>query len=245
MNKKMKSVMLAPSELVSFDDPRIKYPMLMSIKYDGNRCLCFPNGHLYTRSLKDQPNKNLPVKFAKLLEISKRKDLVFDLEIFSPGLEFHELQSIVRSHNAFIPEHVNPYVFDVLTFKRWESGVHVPFIERYRHYMDIASQDLEAFWPVIQHQVVTPEEAEHLYIEAIELGHEGVMLKSMTCMYKHGRATLNEGTFFKFKDWALAKARIIGFVQRRAMKPEVRDGVRVKDRAGFLERTHKQRTSFL
>lgn len=237
---KMKTVMLAPNEQITFNDPRIKYPMLLSPKYDGNRCLVFPDGRLLSRSLKDQPNKNLSLKFMKLTNIAMSLDLVFDLEIYSPELEFSELQAIVRSHNAPIPDHVNPYVFDVLTFTRWESGVHVPFFDRYKHYMDIASENPEAFIPVIQHKVFSAEEAEKGFITCVELGYEGVMLKSMTSMYKHGRATLNEGTFFKFKDWALAQARVVGFVQRRAMKPDVKDGERTRDRGGFLERTHKQ-----
>ena len=50
--------------------------------------------------------------------------------------------------------------------------------------------------------------------EFLEIGAEGVMLRSPTGPYKQGRSTLKEGYLLKVKQFTDAEARVIGFDEK-------------------------------
>jgi hypothetical protein len=51
--------------------------------------------------------------------------------------------------------------------------------------------------------------------------HEGFILRNANSQYKHGRATVKERTFFKFKYLDTLDAKIIGYFPRRELKTGV------------------------
>lgn len=57
-------------------------------------------------------------------------------------------------------------------------------------------------------------EVETFEDEILDLGFEGVMLRSPDAPYKHGRATLREGYLMKLKRFTDAEFKVIGFVER-------------------------------
>ena len=75
MKPKIFKPQLAPNDKIELAD--IKYPLLASTKLDGYRCI-FYKGEMFTRSLKQVPNKQLKEKFAELIEYSKENNLILD-----------------------------------------------------------------------------------------------------------------------------------------------------------------------
>lgn len=237
---KQRSVMLAPNQAVPWDSRFIAYPMYASCKYDGNRLL-IKNGEILSRTLKPWANKFLPNHLKDLVNLSQEHKLVFDAEFYSHKITFQEIQSVVRSFHSPIPIHMNAYVFDMLTLDEWETGTEPIFSKR----IDRLNEFLKTFSPdqtirVEQILVNSPQEAKEIYGEMLAEGYEGVMLRHPKSKYRHGRATLNQGDIFKFKEFVTVDAKIIGYEQKRRMKPEFQTGDRTRDVMGYLERSHKQ-----
>lgn len=61
----------------------------------------------------------------------------------------------------------------------------------------------------------TPAEVEAFEKEALQLGYEGIVLKSPDGLYKHGRSTLKSQQFLRVKRFVTAEIRITGFVERQ------------------------------
>jgi DNA ligase-1 len=63
---------------------------------------------------------------------------------------------------------------------------------------------------VPQYLVATPEHLANTLTLALELGYEGLILRSPHAPYKYGRSTLNQGWMLKLKEFLDAEAEIIG-----------------------------------
>lgn len=242
----MKSVLLAPNEQLDFDDPRIKYPMLGSLKFDGTRCICV-DGELLSRSMKPQKNPNLPEALAELVAISRNRRLVFDFELYDHTLPNHGAHtSILASHEADIPDSMRCHIFDAMSLDEWERVGHdfepMPFAKRQAMYREIVREHPslkgnDRYVAVEQVEVSSAVEARDLFEVAVEEEYEGIMLRCPNAGYKHGRATHNEGLIFKFKQFETVDGRIIEVVQRRRLK----DGIeRTQTPTGHTERVHRK-----
>lgn len=232
----IKSVLLAPNEQLRFDDPRIRYPMLSSVKFDGTRCICI-DGELYTRNMKPQKNKNLPKHLASLIAVSKQDGLVFDMELYDHTLGSHaDHTSILASHDKPIPETMCAHYFDVIPLKQWRGTALYDegFGERHKRVTDLAFGE-PWLQPVFHRYVRDPVSAHLEFVDALKNGYEGVMLRCPKALYKHGRATVKEGIIFKFKAFETLDGHITKVIQRRKMK----DGVeRTLTPTGHMERVH-------
>ena len=230
-----KSVMKGPNEIVPFDHPAIHYPQLASQKFDGFRLLNLCGESLLSPALKPFPNGNMASHLAPLLAYCKRNRIVTDGEFWSPFLTFQELQSIVRSHNKPIPEHIRYYIFDMMTESEWDNEDEAPFINRYLEYKQTLHFDCVV--AVEQYHVTTPDEASAWFDAAIANSQEGIILRQHNARYKHGRTTLNQDGMWKFKEFQTHDAVVVGFEQAEVM----RDGIeRTTDAQGKLERTYRQ-----
>jgi DNA ligase-1 len=79
--------------------------------------------------------------------------------------------------------------------------------------------------------------AEAFFNAQLEAGQEGIILRSPTAKYKHGRTTLRQDGMWKFKEFMTQDAVIVGIEQGEKMI----DGIdRDVDAQGKLERTYKQ-----
>ena len=233
-----KSVMLAPNRQLAVDDPAIPYPMMASRKLDGIRLL-IKGGKLLSRSLKPQPNIQLKAMLLPLLEYCASEDLVLDGEVYSHEHAFSDHGSLMRSHDKPFPLPFSFWPFDAMREYEWERSSAGTFIERLDLVDYICDEGFPRVGKINQMLVRCSSSAAMLYDAWLAEGYEGMMLKSPSSLYKHGRATVNEGTFFKFKQWTKERATIIGFIERRQMV-EGASGSRGETPTGHLERVHRQ-----
>lgn len=230
----IKSVLLAPNEQLDFDDPRIRYPMLGSVKFDGTRCICVA-GELFSRNMKPQKNRNLPWHLAPLIDYCRRHKMVADMELYDHTLGAHaDHTSILASHDKPIPDTMTAHYFDMLTLEEWTSGDAAPFKDRLDRVMDLAFG--EPWLQSVTHRVLAhSQDARFTFADAVGQGFEGLMLRCPNARYKHGRATINEGIIFKFKAFETLDGEIIEVIQRRKMKEGVE---RTLTPTGHMERVH-------
>ena len=236
MSIQIKSVMKGPNEIVSFDHPYIHYPQYASQKYDGFRLLNLCGEHLLSPALKPFPNIRLSSHLRTLFQQCQNERLVTDGEIWSPKLSFNELQSIVRSQNAEIPDHVGYYIFDMLTEEEWNNGTEPMFAKRYTEYRGRLAGH-EHIVTVEQRFITDWQEAGRCFDAALDAGQEGIILRSQSAKYKHGRCTLKQDGMWKFKEFATQDGVIIDIEQQMKLKEGV---TRTTNAIGHLERRYEQ-----
>lgn len=235
-----KSVLLAPNQQIEFDDPRVRYPALGSLKFDGTRCICVA-GELLSRSMKPQKNENLPDALGDLVKLSREHGLVFDFELYDHTLPNHGAHtSILAAHSKPIPDSMVCHIFDMLTIDEWEGKEdHRTFARRaaeYRNQLDNSGLlRFERYEAVEQVGIESADDARRLFDISIEDGFEGVMLRCPDARYKHGRSTINEGLILKFKDFHTVDGVIVEVVQRRKLKEGIE---RTETLTGHMERVH-------
>lgn len=172
--------MFRPMLAVNCELESLKYPVLCTFKYDGIRCV-IKDGQALSRKLKPIPNNHVR---EKMEDINCEYDL--DGEIICQG-GFNSIQSAVMREDgrpAF-----TFYVFDVI--------VNLPYVDR----MDILRRlDLPIFCQkVLPTKICSFEELRGYEEAAVDLGYEGVMMRTPYGPYKYGRSTLREGYLLKLK----------------------------------------------
>lgn len=240
----VKSVLLAPNQQIDFADPRIRYPVLGSLKFDGTRGICM-GGDLLTRSMKPQKNQNLPEALKGMIEVAKGRRLVFDFELFDSQASGHgDHTSVLASHEAPIPDSMQCYIFDVMSMDEWgriqDGKRHTPFRERVEIYHTLKKTHpllaKDDRYVAVEQVPIEDHRTANLFFEvAVEEGYEGIMLRCPHAPYKHGRATHKEGVIFKFKQFETIDGQIIEVIQRRKLK----EGIdRTETPTGHMERVH-------
>ena len=232
----IKTCMKGPNEVVPFDHPAIRYPQLASTKMDGFRLINLCGEHLLSPALKPFPNMGMTRHLESFLNFCRHNRIVTDGEFWSPTLTFQQLQSIVRSQHAPIPDDLKYHVFDMMTEHEWDNDFEGEFLNRYLNY----SQTLQGFEnvvPVEQWQVNSAAEAETFFNGQLENGQEGMILRQPQARYKHGRTTLKQDGMWKFKEFLTHDAVIVGMEQGEKMRADLERGT---DVLGRLERTYRQ-----
>ncbi|MBN2458912.1 ATP-dependent DNA ligase [Candidatus Woesearchaeota archaeon] len=174
-------------------------PAAFEYKYDGFRMQLHkkPSGavHIFTRRL-DEVTKQFPEVVEYTKELVKAKEFILDAEAvgYEPKsgkyLPFQAIsQRIKRKYDIGkiakdYPVEVN--VFDIIQFEG-KSMLATPFIERRKLIEKIISQHPKKL--ILAKQIVTDslKEAEAFYKEALKVGEEGVMAKSLRGAYQPGR----------------------------------------------------------
>src|ERR1019366_3706125 len=194
----LKPVMKGSNEIVPFDHPYIQYPQLASTKMDGFRLLNLCGEKLLSPALKPFPNNNMTEHLGELLNFCLKHRIVTDGEFWSPVLTFQQLQSLVRSHDKSLNDlEIKYYIFDAMTEEEWDNNLEKPFIARYLNY----KQTLAGFPNVVlveQQHVTSAAAAQALFDQHNEQGHEGIILRQHSALYKHGRCTLKQDGMWKF-----------------------------------------------
>jgi DNA ligase-1 len=172
---------------------RLPYPLLASPKLDGVRALV-RGGVVLSRSLKPIPNKRLQLKFGR------------------PELEGYDGELIVGnpwSHTVY-----NDTIREVMTIDGPCTADYYVFD---RHDMDDAYHNrlksLEAHSSVYRlEHVLIISKGQLLTFEAeqLDIGYEGIILRSLLGKYKYGRSTLKEAGLIKLKRFSDSEAEIIG-----------------------------------
>ncbi len=241
----MAGCMLAPNEAVAADE--VKYPLLVSEKLDGVRCLVI-DGVVYSRNLKPMRGM-LQDHFEDLCRFSKENSIVLDGELYMPAKDFGSFMSVVTDTDKPVPAEMALMAFDALPASSWQVGKAFNYsFEGRSTYLGLHAESFTAKSekPLLrvlpQLLVTTPADLEKELERALNAGFEGLIARSPDSPYKFGRGTLNEGYIYKFKEWVTEDAVIVGFVQGTQMKESVRTGDRTRDKLGYLERTSKAET---
>ena len=181
----------------------LQYPLLVSPKLDGIRCLIHPTLGPVSRTLKPIPNK-----FIREYLYSQSKWKYLDGELIigqatAPDV-FKKTQSGVMSHDGepdfkyFVFDHFDTFTMQCAYHMRLGDLNNQPYLSPRIH--------------VLQHDMITCPEHLERYVTVHTLqGYEGVMLRSLGGKYKCGRATFKEATFYKLKPLKDGEAKITGY----------------------------------
>lgn len=181
------------------DDPHtLRYPLLVSPKLDGVRCLII-NGQVFSRNMKLIPNEvirdilgGLPPMDGELIVGDPKAKDVFQ----------RTMSEVMRRDGA---PHFRFWVFDALT------RAPTPFSERLelaKSYAGSCGKNVQ----LVGHKLVkTAEQLLEYEAQMLLAGYEGVMVRDPAGPYKQGRSTLREGWLLKLKRFEDSEAEILGF----------------------------------
>jgi DNA ligase-1 len=209
------------------DLKKVEYPVLVSPKLDGIRCIIL-NGVAYSRTLKRIPNlyvqdycSNLPNGLDGELIVGNPTD---------PNV-FNITQSGVMS------EHGKPdftfHVFDMYSNTN----------EQFKNRFENACAKLTVFSgrennkciKVLHFKIENAVQLQECADYYVGLGYEGVMIRSLDGPYKFGRSTEKQGYLLKYKPFQDADAIIIGVEELMHNNNEA-----IEDKFGRTKRTsHK------
>ena len=202
------------------DTAALRYPVLVSTKLDGIRCLVI-DGVACSRNLK--PIRNAYVQQC----IGKPEYNGLDGELIV-GDVFAE--DCYRQTNSGVMSADGQPDFKFHVFDRFDMpGYH--FRTRFEQIPNLPFVEIVPHWEV-------ENEAELLEVEAelLAKGAEGVMVRRITGSYKMGRSTLKQGILGKLKRFSDAEYKVVGFVERMHNGNEA-----TVNALGHIERsTHKE-----
>lgn len=184
------------------DANKLIYPLLASPKLDGVRAIV-RNGVVLSRSLKPIPNKHVQRLFSRLEH--------WDGELIigpqnSPTVYRDTVSGVMRENDE--PE---------VTFCAFDH-VEIPMANFEARLMVLKRQFGEqpknlpvALLP--QYTAHAPAGLLDLEREHLELGYEGLILRSPQGMYKYGRSTAREGYLLKLKRFLDSEAEVLEVVE--------------------------------
>jgi DNA ligase-1 len=201
----------------------VKFPALLSPKLDGIRCLII-DGVPHSRNLKYIPNRHI---FDTLVDL-QLPPLDGELIVGNP-----KAADCYRTTNSGVMRRDGEpdwayYVFDIV-----EGGV---FADRLRRAKAAVQAVGHKRLRIVPH-IATHDTEKLLSFESQMLiaGYEGIMGRSLTGPYKHGRATMKEGHLWKLKRFVDSEYRVIGIVEQMHNANEA-----TRDALGRTKRTsHK------
>lgn len=177
---------------------KLRFPLLASPKLDGVRAVV-REGVVYSRSNKPIPNAWVQSKLKHLEH--------FDGELIvgepTSKTVYRDTVSHVMAHDK---EHFDLrfFVFDHI------EATSLEYTGRARK---IKADNASIF--KLEQRLVTDLDTLTTYEElCLELGYEGLILRSPDAPYKMGRSTVNEGYLLKLKRFMDAEAEVIGFEER-------------------------------
>lgn len=213
----MKPMLASPT-----DGTNIRYPVLVSPKLDGVRCLII-DGMAMSRSLKPIPNQFVQTLFGK----SPLNGLDGELIVGAPAGAGVYQRTVSGVMTAIGQPAITFWVFDDLSLS---AG----FAKR----LNRAEQRIKRVGcaRLVNHEYIETEadlleEERHM----LSVGYEGLMLRDPDGPYKLGRSTLREGYLLKLKRFTDAEAKIVGCTQLLTNTNEAK-----RNALGQLERSsHK------
>lgn len=197
----------APEDLT-----KLRFPVLVSPKLDGIRCVKL-NGRALSRKLLPIPNnfvrnwieKNLPDGIDGELMLSSMA-----------GATFNEVQSAIMSVDGE-PDFVF-CAFDWLAPA--SAGPHpvAGFRERFNYLAGsswgLSEQDWLRLRIVPHEETFSADRVLEMAAEFCAAGFEGAMIRDPNGPYKFGRSTMKEGYLLKLKSFVDEEAEVIGWVEQ-------------------------------
>lgn len=195
----------------------LKYPVLVTPKLDGIRCLKV-NGQALTRKFKEIPNQHIR-------ELIEQLPDGLDGEIMIPGKTFNEIQSLVMTEGG-TPD-FEYWVFDYVEDLKTPYSERIKMLPNLTKYPNII--------PLISIRVYNETQLMFMEKQYVNAGYEGIMIRSLDSPYKCGRSTLKEGYLLKLKRMQDSEAIVLGFEEKLENQNE-----KQTDELGYTKRTsHK------
>ena len=198
---KQSEVKMKPMLAYSIEDTaKIKFPVLVSQKLDGIRCLIV-DGVAVSRSLK-------PIRNEYVQSIVGKPELNgLDGELIV-GSCFAEDCYLATNSGIMSKDGTPDFTYHI--FDKWddERG----FADRYA---SLSAYKDQPRVKIVPHRWAYAEDG-LLDVETsfLEMGAEGVMVRSLQGIYKHGRSTEKEGILGKLKRFCEEEYEVIGFEER-------------------------------
>lgn len=175
------------------DLSKVKYPVAVTPKLDGIRCLKI--GKALSRSFKDIPNAHIQA----LVSAIDAENLDGELMV---GDKFQETTSGVMSEDG-TPK------FEYWVFDYVKDSLTRPYMKRME---DLASLKLPKFCKKVIPWIANDEEELLKFAKQfLDQGFEGIMLRTLNSPYKCGRSSVKEGFLLKLKPMEDSEAKIIAF----------------------------------
>ena len=186
------------------DLPNLRYPVYMSGKLDGIRCLGVDGAGL-SRTLRPIPNKFVRAWFSD--HATHLNGVDGELIVGSPTAR----NVYSTTYSGVMSEEGTPD-FTYFVFDRWDRTE--SWIVTYLREMPTLAWKMIPRLQIVTHVEVC-NECELLGFEdtLLSLGYEGGIIRDPNALYKQGRSTTEEGVLLKLKRFEDAEAVIVGFVE--------------------------------
>ena len=197
------------------------FPVIVSPKLDGYRCV-IRDGVAYTRSLKPFRNEYVQSKIGQ----HGFNGLDGELIVGSPteGLVLNRSSAVMATAGA--PEFTF-FIFDCF------DRPYDPFVRRLESLNGFTNEHIRKVPHIMAENI---DEFLAYEREFLELGYEGIMIRSPHGQYKYGRSTLPQGDLIKFKRFTDGEAVVIEILEGQHNNNEFK-----RDALGqALRATHKE-----
>jgi len=186
------------------DITKVRLPAMASPKLDGIRCV-IRDGKALTRSLKPIPNRYVRERLTGLP--------AFDGELIIGSPVAPDVWN--TSSSGVMSEYGEP-TFGFFVFDMVSEDPRTPFSDRYRRVSDLIEASGLNLLMLVEHiHLSNVAELEAYEAKSVELGFEGIMLRSPNGLYKHGRSTMREQGLMKVKRFQDAEAVVVGVVEKQ------------------------------
>lgn len=212
VDSKFKPMLAGKAEDLS----KINFPVMVSPKLDGIRCLII-DGVAYSRKMLPLPNKELQER------ASQYKDRNYDGELLCPSFDFNYVQSKIMSRRCQISG-CYYYVFDTISDRIY-----------YERILDIGKSDDFKINFVGCKLVKSKRELDTYLQECLREGFEGAMIRQPDSPYKFGRSTEKEQYLLKLKVFHDTEGVVVDFKERLHNTNE-----QEKDNVGNAKRSSKK-----
>lgn len=214
------------------DPASISYPVLMSPKLDGIRCIINERGFPVTRTLKLIPNCEIRTVLTQL----NLPQLDGELIVGSP-----KHPDCYRTTNSGVMSFDGEpdwcfYVFDIVGGGSFES--------RLAKVKEIVDKLGHKRVQRVGHKIAkNPNDVLTYEGKMLLAGFEGIMGRSPHGVYKQGRSTLREGILWKLKRFHDGEAKIVGFDEQMRNDNEAKvNALGRKERSSHKENKHGKGT---
>ena len=201
----------------------LEFPVMISAKLDGIRCLLHPVLGPVTQSFIPVPNIHVrELLWARFPKCYLDGELVAT-DADGNDLTYNETQSAIMSRGG--APHFRFYVFD--TFHNPEEPFHIRFNRAVQiaRKAGIATKKNTQILRYVNHPVVCDTvELLDMYEQFLENGYEGICVRAPDGPYKSGRSTFRQGWLLKYKPISSAEGTVTGFQElMRNRNPDERD----------------------
>ena len=185
------------------DLTKVKYPALLSEKLDGIRA-SIHNGVVMSRSMKPIPSKVVQEKFGKPEYEGYDGEIVYGDKNAKDVFNKSTRACMTREFpDEFETTDLKFFVFDKIEDAEYGD-----------RWWSIKPDESNGVIKLRNFVVSSPEEVAELEEGFLDIGAEGVILRSPTGKYKQGRSTLKEGILLKVKRFTDEEATVVGFEEK-------------------------------